>query len=125
MEQLSLTGSEGSPLSTAAAWRNVPCPCCGGAAHRDTDTLDTFVDSAWYYLRYLDAGNSSALCSPAASAGMPVNLYIGGIEHAVLHLLYARFIRSGLGRKVKCAPFSVFTIFIYLFIYTNHHTAAT
>ncbi|KAJ1731068.1 Leucyl-tRNA synthetase, mitochondrial [Coemansia biformis] len=88
-----LTGRGGSPLARATEWLNCRCPKCGGAAKRDTDTLDTFVDSSWYFLRYADAHNSQAPFSPArASAAMPVDIYIGGVEHAILHLLYARFV---------------------------------
>src|SRR5262245_31499126 len=87
-----ISGKGGSPLADVASFVNAPCPKCGGKARRDTDTMDTFVESSWYFLRY---------CSPHYEAGMferaavdywmPVDQYIGGIEHAVLHLLYARF----------------------------------
>ncbi|KAJ1965504.1 Leucyl-tRNA synthetase, mitochondrial [Dipsacomyces acuminosporus] len=88
-----LSGRGGSPLARAEHWVNCKCPKCGGAARRDTDTLDTFVDSSWYYLRYCDAQNCTLPFSPArASAAMPVDIYVGGVEHAILHLLYSRFI---------------------------------
>ncbi len=81
-----------SPLATAEDWVNVPCPSCGELAKRETDTMDTFVDSSWYYLRYCDPTNETAPWSrEAVDAWMPVNQYIGGVEHAILHLLYARF----------------------------------
>ncbi|GMF65561.1 unnamed protein product [Phytophthora lilii] len=89
-------GSSDSPLARMAGWRQCKCPRCGGDAERDTDTLDTFVDSSWYYMRYCDARNDSAAFAPERAqtwlkhAG--VDLYIGGIEHAILHLLYSRFI---------------------------------
>ena len=82
-----------SPLASAEDWVNVTDPETGEPARRDTDTMDTFVDSSWYYLRYTDAQNADEIFSKAAAARwMPVDQYIGGIEHAILHLLYSRFI---------------------------------
>ncbi|KAI9913769.1 hypothetical protein PsorP6_005805 [Peronosclerospora sorghi] len=89
-------GSNDSPLARMSSWQACKCPHCGGDAKRDTDTLDTFFDSSWYYMRYCDARNDDAAFKPKEAQtwlkDTGVDLYIGGIEHAILHLLYSRFV---------------------------------
>lgn len=81
----------GNPLNKHAGFLNCACPKCGKPAKRETDTMDTFVDSSWYFMRYCDAQNSEAMVADGTQYWMPMDQYIGGIEHAILHLLYARF----------------------------------
>jgi leucyl-tRNA synthetase len=91
-EQIEITQQGGSPLSRVPEFVNVLCPKCGGAAKRETDTMDTFVDSSWYFYRYTDAKNSNApFDSAKAQYWFPIDQYIGGVEHAILHLIYSRF----------------------------------
>ncbi|MBD1896776.1 leucine--tRNA ligase [Coleofasciculus sp. FACHB-129] len=91
-EEVEFTGRGASPLAQMEAFVNVPCPACGTPAKRETDTMDTFIDSSWYFLRYPDAKNEQQVFDPAKTNDwMPVDQYVGGIEHAILHLLYSRF----------------------------------
>lgn len=84
---------EVKPLSHAKEWLSTPCPSCNGPAQRDPDTMDTFMDSSWYYFRYLDPKNPKEPFSRESTKGlMPVHMYVGGVEHAILHLLFSRFI---------------------------------
>jgi leucyl-tRNA synthetase len=90
--QIEITQKGGSPLSRVPEFVNVACPKCGGAAKRETDTMDTFVDSSWYFYRYTDAQNANAPYDPKkAQYWFPIDQYIGGVEHAILHLIYSRF----------------------------------
>jgi leucyl-tRNA synthetase len=95
----------GNPLNKCASFLNVACPQCGKPARRETDTMDTFVDSAWYYMRYCCPDSDSAMVDARNEYWMPMDQYIGGIEHAVLHLLYARFWTKAM-RDLKLVSFS-------------------
>ncbi|HUS05557.1 MAG TPA: leucine--tRNA ligase, partial [Bryobacteraceae bacterium] len=89
---IKITGKGRSPLENVPEFVNVKCPRCGGAAKRETDTMDTFVDSSWYFYRYCDPRNAAAPYDPKKVAyWFPIDQYIGGVEHAILHLIYSRF----------------------------------
>ncbi len=103
-----ITGAGGSPLESVPEFMNVPCPRCGSPARRESDTMDTFVDSSWYFYRYCDAHNSQAPYeSRKISYWFPIDQYIGGVEHAILHLIYSRFftkVMRDLGLVVNDEP---------------------
>ncbi len=91
-ESIDISGEGGSPLGRVASFVNTTCPKCGAAAKRETDTMDTFVDSSWYFYRYTDARNADApFDSAKVKYWFPIDQYIGGVEHAILHLIYSRF----------------------------------
>ncbi len=104
----------GNPLERHPTWKNCACPQCGKPARRETDTMDTFVDSSWYYGRFTAPDSASAIDPEAANYWLPVDQYIGGIEHAILHLLYSRFFWRAMG-EAGAAPASVKEPFAALF----------
>lgn len=109
-EDVKFTGKGESPIASSSSFVNTTCPCCGGSARREIDTMDTFLDSSWYFLRYCDACNEKLpFDKKIADYWMNVDQYIGGVEHAILHLLYARFFQMVLfdiGLVNKQEPFA-------------------
>jgi leucyl-tRNA synthetase len=107
-KQVEITQQGGSPLGRVPEFVNATCPKCGGPARRETDTMDTFVDSSWYFYRYMDAKNSDApFAMEKAAYWFPIDQYIGGVEHAILHLIYSRFwtkVMRDLGLTVNDEP---------------------
>ncbi len=107
---VNITGTGRSPLADVPEFVNVSCPKCGGPAHRETDTMDTFIDSSWYFYRYCDARNDHApFDSRKIDYWFPIDQYIGGVEHAILHLIYSRFwtkVMRDLGLIRNCEPAS-------------------
>ncbi len=99
-EDLPYSREKGNPLASAESWLRVPCPSCGAPARRETDTFDTFFESSWYFLRYVDPKNDREALDPGKMRRwMPVDQYVGGVEHAVMHLIYARFFHKVLRDK--------------------------
>jgi len=108
-ENIELSETGGSPLKQDPAFHETTCPKCGGKAHRDTDTFDTFFESSWYFSRFACADSDTAMVDERVNYWMPVDQYIGGIEHAILHLLYARFFHKAmrdLGLVASDEPFT-------------------
>ena len=115
-----VTFGEGNPLKTSESFVNVACPSCGADARRETDTMDTFFDSSWYFLRYCDAKNDQLpFGKELANYWMAVDQYIGGIEHAILHLLYARFFTKALRDCGLCSVDEPFTRLLAQGMVTN------
>src|SRR3546814_18901582 len=97
---LPISDGSGNPLTKHEGFLSCHCPKCGTAARRETDTMDTFVDSSWYFMRYTSPGNDNAMVDERNDYWMPMAQYIGGIEHAVLHLLYAPIGRASCRERV-------------------------